>query len=109
MTTALVYITWLAGIAFSIYLITQTGGRGLPPSARWARTRAIVWGFIPLFGIEIVCQLYFYAKVRRALASEAQLDQVPKSFTPPPPTDSQYEDGASRPASQSQQKFNPFL
>lgn len=108
MATALFILIWIAGIAFSIYMITQTSAQGLPPSGRSARTRVIVWGFVPIWGIEIILQFFYYSKVRSALASHSKLDQVPKTFGTPVSQTPPFGDTLGAPQGQQENK-NPFL
>jgi hypothetical protein len=109
--TALFILIWLAGIGFSLYLITQLSANGLNRTARSARTRAIVWGFFPFWGVEIVVQLYYYSKIRRAMDSQTRMSKVQPTFRAPTASPQGFVDGPSAPASssQGQQKRNPFL
>lgn len=105
---AIFILILLAGAAFSVYLLKQTSGTGIPANARSARTWAIVLGFIPFYGIEIVGQLYFYFKYQNAIASQAQIDQAPSDFGAPKPSQ-RFADDPGQESGQRQQKNNPFL
>jgi hypothetical protein len=111
-------IIWIVSIGVSVYVIAQTESSGLSPEAKKARTRTIVWGFAPIFGIELLIQAYFYAKYRSSSAGSRTLDSVSASFDGGPslsvgtssttPTTKP----TSQPtpsAAQSQQSNNPFL
>jgi hypothetical protein len=105
---------WVISIAFSIYLITQTSGRGIPRKAASARTTAIVLGFIPCVGIPLIFQFINYSKYRSLAGAHEQF----YSSKPRPPAASAPSsgnpflgngNGAAAPKLPSQPANNPFL
>lgn len=94
-----------AQIAAAWYLITQTTGNGVPPSAKSARTKAIIGACVPMYGIPFLA--YFYWKYQSAVSAADRMGPLPTSFGATTPSRPPIESGES--AAQGQQKNNPFL